>query len=85
MKFVEIYKLQNDGSHRVVATCTLANRKVVCEGDEAFVKNLESEGIFNYLETMPEKIYPEDGILFLENLRFSFRSGYLNASKVREE
>ncbi len=84
MKFVEIYKTRNDGSQCVVATCTLASGKVICKGDEAFVKNLESEGIFNYLETMPEKIYPEDGLMFLENLRFSFRSGYLNASEVRE-
>ena len=41
MEFVEIYKTQNNGSQKILATCRLIDNKVVCKGDEIFVKNLE--------------------------------------------
>lgn len=84
MKFVEIYKIQNDGSQQVIAVCKLVGKKVVCEGDRMFVKDLEREGILDY-STPRKKLFPKDGMNFLEGLKFAFKSGYLNASEVKEK
>lgn len=83
MKFVEIYKIQNDGSRQMIAVCKLVGEKVICEGNGVFVENLEREGIFDH-SSPPQKIFPRDGINFLEELRFTFKSGYLNASEIKE-
>lgn len=84
MKIVEIYKLQNDGSQKVLATCKLINNVVVCEGDMVFINNLEKEGIKNYSQNGPDKLFLKDGLSFLEQLKYNFKSGYLNASDIIE-
>lgn len=85
MKYVEIYKLQNDGEQKIIATCKLVDVGVECSGDEIFVKNLVEQGIKNYADlTHNETIFPKDGILFLENLKHAFKSGYLQATDVLE-
>lgn len=86
MKFVEIYKLENNGDQKVIATCKLSDSGVVCEGDSVFIKNLEKNGICDYSDKNLEsgKLFPKDGIKFLENLKFAFRSGYLVATEVQE-
>lgn len=86
MIFVEIYKLQNDGSEKVVAVCKLASEDwAVCEGDEIFIRNLASEGIRDYSdETGQRWLFPKDGRKFLENLKFAFRSPYLSATDIQE-
>lgn len=85
MARVEIYKLNNDGSQRVIATCKLVEDKVICEGDEKFVEHLSTSGIYDYSQTPLAKILPENGRVFLEQLKFNFKSGYLNASEVKED
>lgn len=85
MKFVEIYKIQNNGSQRVIAKCKLVDEIAICEGDKVFVENLENEGVWDYSKKLFPKIFPKDGINFLEALRFNFKSGYLNASEIKEE
>lgn len=85
MQFVEFYKLKNDGSQEIIATCTMAEDIVVCEGDEALIKNLEKDGILDYSQTPPQKIFPKDGLRFLEQLKYNFKSGYLNASEIKEK
>ena len=87
MEYIEIYKLQNDGSQKVLAVCKLVEGEVVCEGEEVFVQNLKNEGIFDYKsQSQPrEKLFPKDGRKFLEQLRFNFKSGYLNASEIKTE
>lgn len=82
MPKVEIYKLNNDGSQSVLATCRLIGNEVVCDGDEVFVDNLKNEGIIDYSSEKKEKIYLKDGRKFLEQLKYNFKSGYLNASDV---
>jgi len=84
MQFVEVYKLNSDGSQRVIAVCRLVEGGAVCEGEEIFVKNLGKEGIFDYSSSKSPKIFPKDGLRFLEQLKFNFKSGYLNASDVEE-
>jgi hypothetical protein len=84
MKYVEIYKLKNDGSQEVLITCDLKKTRIVCKGDKNLVKSLEKDGIMNYSNPR-EKIFPKDGLKFLEQLKFNFKSGYLNASDVMEK
>ena len=83
MEYAEIYKLQNNGSQKVLAVCKLVGDEAVCEGDEIFVKNLNQGGIFDYTTEPKEKIFPKNGRKFLEQLKFNFKSGYLNASDVK--
>jgi len=85
MKFVEIYKTQNDGSQTILAVCKLLGEAVVCEGDQVFINNLESDGVWDDSVAPPKKVFPKDGINFLERLHFTFTSGYLNASEVKDE
>ena len=84
MKYIEIYKLQNDGSQRVIATCTLTGNEAMCAGESPFVENLTRNGILSY-EKKPRLLFPKDGLVFLEQLSFTFKSGYLNASEVKEK
>lgn len=84
MPYVEIYKLQNDGSQKVIAVCRFLAENVVCEGDEVFVKNLEKNGIRDYSSDSLRSLFTEDGVKFLEQLKYNFKSGYLNASDIKE-
>ena len=86
MSFVEIYKLQDDGTQRVIATCRLADKEGVvrCEGEEPFTGNLLKEGIIDQSDPAHREIFPKDGLKFLEQLSYNFSSGYLNASEVKE-
>ncbi len=81
MKYVEIYKLNNDGSQKVITICSLKGNRVICEGNKNFVKSLEKDGIIDY-SNLREKLFPKDGLNFLEQLKFNFKSGYLNASDI---
>lgn len=84
MSKVEIYKLNNDGTQSVIAVCNLAGDKAACEGDVNLVANLEREGIRNYISDSPEQLFPKDGLEFLKQLKYAFKSGYLNASDIKE-
>lgn len=83
MSYVELYKLQNDGSQTVVATCRLEDGVVGCEGDTVLVNNLMTGGIKDYDNPEGGKLFVKDGLKFLEQLKFNFTSGYLNASEVK--
>src|SRR3989338_5463308 len=48
MPYVELYKLQNNGSQKVVAVCRLKDDVVHCEGDTVLVSNLMIGGIKDY-------------------------------------
>ncbi len=86
MPYVKFYKLQNDGSQTEMATCKLsAISMVVCDGPEVFVKNLAEQGIKNYDDPDGSGLFFKDGLKFLEQLKFNFTSGYLNASDVIED
>jgi len=87
MKYVEIYKLENDGEQKVVLVCFLRDDGTVkLKGSgEQLAKNLEEAGIKNYLSKTPETLFPKDGLPFLQNLSHYFTSGYMNASEVKEK
>ena len=86
MKYVEFYKLQNDGSQKIIATCSLnENDKIECDGDAVFIENLAKDGIKNYSISGKPALFFQDGLEFLQQLKFNFTSGYLNASDVKEK
>lgn len=84
MRYVELYKLQNDGSQKVVAVFRLGENDVVfCEGDLVLGNNVEKEGIKDHSQANGGRLFFKDGLKFLEQLRFNFTSGYLNASDLQ--
>lgn len=85
MKYVEIYQLQNNGTQKTVVVCNLENETVICEGDENIINSFKKEGILNYSESPPNKLFLNDGLKFLEQLKYNFKSGYLNGSDVKEK
>lgn len=84
MSFVKIYKLTNDGNQDIIATCRLISDAVICEGDSIFIKNVTRDGIYDYSSKPRKKLFPRDGKIFLENLKYAFKSGYLTATDVQD-
>ena len=85
MAKVEIYKLNDDGSQSVIATCRLVNNKVVCYGYKSLDDYLSNVGIYDYSTTPPQQIFPSHGSKFLQQLKYNFSSGYFNATEVIDE
>ena len=83
-KFVEIYKLNNDGSQELRVICRLVGFEVICEGDANIIETLREEGILDFSREGNQRLYFSDGIRFLEQLRFNFKSGYLGVSEIKE-
>jgi len=84
MKYVEIYRLEKDGQKKV-AECQLEGTEVKIVGDPGMALMLSKEGIINYSDAGEQRFFPKDGEKFLEQLKFYFRSGYLNASEIKEK
>ncbi|KKQ35163.1 MAG: hypothetical protein US50_C0023G0005 [Candidatus Nomurabacteria bacterium GW2011_GWB1_37_5] len=86
MKYVEIYKLQNNGEQSVVLHCVLDGDMVRFEGEgKQIAENLENFGIRDYKDESKQNVFSKDGLKFLENLKYNFDSGYLNASDIIEK
>ena len=88
--FVDLYELDKDAKQRKIATFKMQEDKpgrVEINGDEnhPVLKSIEGEGIFDYKNARPGKLYPYDGMNFLENLKYYFRSGYLLATDVQRQ
>jgi len=86
--FVDLYELDKDAKQRKIATFKMQEDepgRVEINGDEnhPVLKSIEGEGIFDYKNARPGKLYPHDGMNFLENLKYYFRSGYLLATDVQ--
>lgn len=83
MKYVEIYALQNDGTQKRVAVCSLKDSEVICEGEgQELITALNQEGIKNY--SGDRMLFMKDGLKFLEQLEYNFDTGYLNATGIFE-
>lgn len=86
MPYVEFYKLQNDGSQIIIATCTLNVDGTAACDNEKLTKDFVENGIRDRNDAKHEtRLYTKDGLRFLENLRYAFSSGYLNASEVKND
>jgi hypothetical protein len=83
MQYVDIFQIVDHESHRV-ARCVLQNEEVICSGELNVVKRLQKGILSVNLEGSERMLYPKDGIVFLEQLRLNFRSGYVSATPVQE-
>lgn len=85
IKFVTILHTGDDGWQQAVATCTLLDSGAVeCTGSDAtLVRNLIQRGISN--PNGHDRLFPDDGLLFLESLRTAFTSSYLRATEIQEQ
>ena len=88
--FVDLYELGKDAKQRKIATFQMNEDepdKVEVDGDESHpvMENIKREGIFDYKNARPGKLYPHDGMSFMENLKYYFRSGYLLATDVQKK
>ena len=82
MKFVEIYRTTADGQV-LMGRVELVNNRIQFSGlSDKFVKILH-EGIIAP-PIKKERLYPKDGLLFLEGLQYEFTGSYARASKVNE-
>lgn len=85
MMKVKIYKLNNQAKQELIVECALVDNIVECSGDEQLVHSLNTEGIKDYTQTPGAKLFPKDGLKFLEQLKYNFKSGYLNATNIITE
>lgn len=86
MKIVRVYKTLNNGEQQALAECKLNEDNIVaCTGDADFVNFLTKEGIKNYSSIDPMTLYAKDGLIFLSNLKFNYKSGYIDATEVMDE
>lgn len=92
--FVDLYELDKEAKQRKVATFRINEDepgRIKIDGDteHPILKNIEFEGIFDYKFdykfARPGKLCPHDGMSFLENLKYHFRSGYLLATDVQKQ
>lgn len=88
--FVELFELDRDARQKKIATFKLLDGEggvVKIEGDHGHpvVGSIQGEGIFDYKYARPGRLYPYDGMSFLENLKYHFRSGYLLATDVKKQ
>lgn len=85
MTTLTISRLQADDSQQIVATCELRDGVVTCSGEKSICESLTRDGILDYSQANPKRLFPADGLKFLEQLPNHFRSGYLTASPVKED
>ncbi len=87
--FVELFELDHDANQKKIATFKLIEESGVVEIDgdheHAIIKGIQWEGIFDYKYARPGKLHLYDGMKFLENLKYHFRSGYLLATDVEKK
>lgn len=87
--FVDLFELDRDAQQKKIATFKLLDGEggvVEIEGDHdhPVIFSIKGEGIFDYKYARPGKLYLHDGMNFLENLKYHFRSGYLLATDVKQ-
>ena len=87
--FVELFELDQNANQKKIATFKLSDESEIVEvdgdHDHSVIANIKGEGIFDYKYARPGKLFPYDGMNFLENLKYHFRSGYLLATDAREQ
>ena len=87
--FVELFELDQNANQKKIATFRLPEGGGAVEIEEEqqhrVLEIIQWEGIFDYKYARPGKLYLYDGINFLENLKYHFRSGYLLATDVKNK
>ena len=86
--FVDLYELDKDAKQRKIATFRMQEDepgRIEVDGDHnhPVMESIKNEGIFDYKNSRPGKLFLSDGMSFLENLKYYFRSGYLLATDIQ--
>lgn len=90
MYFVDLHELDKDKHQRKLATFrfgeeTFGMVKIEGESHHPVIDNIIREGIFDHKFAKPGRLYLHDGMSFLENLKYNFRSGYLSATDIQKK
>lgn len=88
--FVDLYELDKSRHQRKVATFKFSEEtfgSVQMEGEinHPLISGITREGILDFKFSRPGRLYPYDGMSFLENLKYNFRSGYVSATDVQQK
>lgn len=90
MYFVDLYELDKSKHQKKVATFkfseeTFGSVQTEGEANHPAIDSITREGILDFKFSRPGRLYPYDGMSFLENLKYNFRSGYLSATDVQQK
>ena len=85
MKKVIIYSLKENGEQQLEVECSLINNVVEISGNDSLKDKLVNDGIKDYNSKVDSFLFPKDGIIFLKQLRYNFRTAYLSATDVIED
>ena len=88
--FVELFELNHNLQQKKIATFKLSegdSGSIEIDGDvdHPTVLSVSREGVFDHKYARPGKLYLYDGMVFLENLKYNFRSDYLLATDVKQK
>ncbi len=88
MKKVILYKLNSEAKQEQLAEFRLAenNTVIVSEADakKPVIRRIMEQGINDY-HGQSGHLFPVDGVRFLAELQYNFKSGYLLATAILEE
>ena len=90
MYFVNLYELDRNKNQKKIATFKFGEETFGTVQTEETVNHpvidsINREGILDFKFAKPGRLYPYDGMSFLENLKYNFRSGYLSATDVQQK
>ena len=87
---VELLEYKDGQSPRKIGSFSLSNDELgisikIDKEDYPVIRNIVWEGIIDRKYAKPGRLYPYDGMVFLENLKYNFQSGEIVATEVKEE
>jgi len=86
MSKVNLYKLNNNAKQELVLTFSLENNQVIMRGSATkLIEKIQREGIIDYTSKFQLPIFSDDGLKFLEQLKYNFKTAYLMATDVLED
>lgn len=87
--YVELFEIVGGSELKKIATFNYEEGtsgsvevEVVCQ--HPAIESIINEGIYDHKESKPGKLYPSDGLRFLENLKYNFKSDGLMATDVQK-
>lgn len=88
--YVELFEVIGGSELKKIATFNCEEESngsvsVEVECQHPAVESIMSEGIYDHKEAKPGKLYPTDGMRFLENLKYNFKTDGLMATDVQKK
>lgn len=88
--YVELFEIVGGSELKKIASFnyeegTDDSIKVEVECQHPAIESIMNEGIYDHKESKPGKLYLSDGLRFLENLKYNFKSDGLMATDVQKK